>query len=126
VPGVSARHVIALTAVALLALLAVSVAGADRRATRDERRAIAKVLELPRKCTKARIPTVTPEPKWAAASWKPHPAEKCAPYAADGVVVLKYKRNHWKFVTAGSSFDCSDLYRDVPKTVVDDLGIDCV
>jgi hypothetical protein len=42
------------------------------------------------------------------------------------VVVLKHKGNHWKFVTAGSSFNCPDLYSQVPRKVVEDLGIDCV
>jgi hypothetical protein len=117
---------IVVASIASTALLAAGLASADRPANHDQRRAIAKVVALPTKCTKARISTVTAEPKWAAASWKPHPTDKCAPYAADGVVVLKLKRDRWKFVTAGSSFDCPDLYRQVPRKVVEDLGIDCV
>jgi hypothetical protein len=51
---------LAVAAIALVALAAAAVATADRKATQDERRAIAKVVELPTKCTKARISTVTP------------------------------------------------------------------
>ena len=112
-----------MVAIALVALAAAAVASADRRATHSERKEIATVLELPTKCTKARVSTV--DAKWAVASWKPHPHEKCAPYAADGVVVLKHKGNRWKVVTEGSSFGCSYLYRHVPRDVAEDLGIDC-
>ena len=123
--GAARLRPLAVVAIALVALASAAVVSADRRATHDERRAIAKVVDLPTKCTKARVATVTPEPKWASASWKPHPKDKCAPYARDGVAVLKLKREHWKFLTAGSSFDCPALYRDVPREVADDLGIDC-
>jgi hypothetical protein len=114
----------AVAAIALLAVLVAS-AGADRKPTRDERRAIAKVVELPAACAKVRISTVTEDPEWASVYWKPHPADKCMPYARDGVAVERYKNGHWKFVTAGSSFTCRQLYRQVPRKVVNDLGIDC-
>jgi hypothetical protein len=119
------RRAVAAAGVAIIALSAATAATADRRATHDERRAIAKVVQLPTKCTKARISTVTPEPKWASASWKPHPKHKCKPYARDGVAILKLKSNGWKVATVGSSFSCSFLYRHVPRAVAEDLGIDC-
>src|SRR5262245_8094893 len=112
-------------AIALLALLVAS-AGADRKPTPDERRAIAKVVDLPAKCAKVRISTVTDDPEWASVYWKPHPKDKCMPYARDGVAVERFKKGHWKFITAGSSFTCRELFRDVPRDVVDDLGIDCI
>jgi hypothetical protein len=114
----------ALAALALSVVL-VAAAVADRKPTRDERRAIAKVLDLPAKCAKVRVSTVTAEPKWASVAWKPRPKDKCMPYASDGVAIAKYKNGHWKFVTAGSSFTCGPLYRDVPHDVVKDLGIEC-
>ena len=114
----------ALAAITLLAVLVAS-AGADRKPTRDERRAIAKVVELPAACAKVRISTVTEDPEWASVYWKPHPKDKCMPYARDGVAVERYKNGHWKFITAGSSYRCRDLYRDVPRDVADDLNIDC-
>jgi hypothetical protein len=114
----------ALAAIALMALL-VTGASADRKPTRDERRAIAKVVELPAACAKVRISTVTSEPEWASVYWKPHPKDKCMPYARDGVAIERYKNGHWKFITAGSSYTCRGLYRDVPRDVAKDLGIDC-
>ncbi len=36
------------------------------------------------------------------------------------------KPRRWRFVTAGSSFDCGPLYKQVPVAVVQDLGITCV
>jgi hypothetical protein len=114
----------ALIALALTSLL-VSGAAADRKPTRDERRAIAKVVELPAACAKVRISTVTDDPEWASVYWKPHPKDKCSPYARDGVAVERYKNGRWKFITAGSSYTCRGLYRDVPRDVAKDLGIDC-
>jgi hypothetical protein len=112
-------------AVLALTMLLVAGAAADRKPTRDERRAIAKKVDLPAKCAKVRISTVTEDPEWASVSWKPRPKDKCQPYARDGVAVERYKNGHWKFITAGSSFTCHALYRDVPRDVVEDLGIDC-
>jgi hypothetical protein len=114
----------ALAALALTFLL-VAGAGADRKPTRDERRAIAKTVDLPAKCAKVRVSTVTEGAQWASVAWKPRPKEKCLPYASNGVSIVKYRNGHWKFVTAGSSFTCHALYRDVPRDVADDLGIDC-
>jgi hypothetical protein len=111
--------------IALLALAGASGAGADRRATKGERRAVAKLVDLPPVCAKVRVSTVTPEPKWASVSWKPRPKDKCEPYARDGVGIAKRKGDRWRFVTAGSSFDCPYLYRHVPREVADDLGLDC-
>jgi len=110
---------------AAIALLGVSAASADRRATHDERRAIAKAVDLPKKCIRARISTVTERPKWALWHWVPR-AEKCEPFASDGVSVLKFKNGRWRFVTAGSSFTCAELYRDVPRKVVRDFELDCI
>src|SRR5919197_6690467 len=110
-------------AIALVALATAAVATADRRATHSERRAIANAIELPTKCTKARISTV--DDRWAAASWKPRPKDKCMPYASNGVVVLNHKVSRWRIVTEGSSFNCSYLYRHVPRAVAQDLRIDC-
>ena len=58
--------------------------GADRRATSDERKAVARAVDLPTKCAKVRISTATAEPKWASAIWTPGP-KKCEPYASNGV-----------------------------------------
>jgi hypothetical protein len=118
-------------AIALAA--AVTLAGAanvaaDRKPTDKEQRAVARAVEVPRKCVKARISTETERPRWASAAWRPGPG--CQRFAFDGVAVLKKKKRgdrpaRWRLVTAGSSFTCGDLYRDVPRRVADDLGIDC-
>lgn len=108
-----------------VALLGAGLASADRKATPDERKAIAKVVELPKACTKARIATVTEAPEWASAEWKPRPADKCSEFAGNGVALLHLKGAKWRFITAGSSFECDSLYEDVPRAVLRDLGVDC-
>jgi hypothetical protein len=119
---------LALALAAVVALVGAAHVAADRRPTEKEHRAIARAADLPRKCAKVHVSTEAARPKWASLSWRPGPG--CAPYAADGVVVLKKRKRgdrpaRWRFVTAGSSFGCAELYRDVPRTVADDLGIDC-
>ena len=47
----------------------------------------------------------------------------CADYAADGVAIFKHRRGKWRFVTAGSSFDCP--VPDVPRRIAKDLRIAC-
>ncbi|MGH2987023.1 MAG: hypothetical protein ACRDLO_10095 [Solirubrobacterales bacterium] len=122
------RRSLALALAAAVVLVGVANVAADRKANDKEQRAIARVVEVPRKCVKARISTETERPKWASAAWRPGPG--CQRFAFDGVAVLKKKKRgdrpaRWRFVTAGSSFQCADLYRDVPRPVAKDLGIDC-
>lgn len=124
-PTMRPGHTLAALLVAALTLLAVGAASADRKATNDERRAIAKEVDLPTKCAKVRISTVTESTEWASVYWKPRPEEKCMPYARDGVAVLRLKKSDWRFVTAGSDFTCNGLYKDVPREVVRDLDIPC-
>jgi hypothetical protein len=108
-----------------LPLVAVVAAQADRKPTAKERRLVADVVDLPPQCAKVRISTVTKKPTWASVTFKPGPAE-CDPLASDGVTVAKKKSNgHWRFVTAGSSFGCDELFQDVPQKVALDLNIDC-
>jgi hypothetical protein len=48
----------------------------------------------------------------------------CRRWAADGVAVYKRRTSGgWRFVTAGSAFDCP--VPKVPPKVVDDLHIHC-
>jgi hypothetical protein len=101
---------------------------ADRKPTDREQRAIARAVEVPQKCVKARISTETERPKWASAAWRPGPG--CQRFAFDGVAVLKKRKRgdrpaRWRLVTAGSSFECAELYRDVPRPIANDLDIDC-
>lgn len=108
-----------------LALLAAGAAQADRKPTGKEHRQIAKAMKLPPRCTRVRVSTAVTNPKWASLSFKP--GRKCKKFAADGVAILKKRPGaHWKFVTAGSSFDCGPLYARVPQAVVEDLGISCI
>jgi hypothetical protein len=105
--------------------LAAGVANADRKPTSKEHRAIAKAMKIPANCTRVGVSTVVTSPQWSSLSWKPGPG--CKPFAADGVAILKKRPGaHWKFVTAGSSFDCGPLYAQVPQAVVQDLGISCI
>ena len=119
------RRVAATFLVLAASLIVVSVASADRKPTSKEHRQIAKALKFPPRCTRVRVSTVVTSPRWASLSWKP--GRGCKPFAADGVAILKKKPGaHWKFVTAGSSFDCGPLYAQVPQAVVQDLGISCI
>jgi len=115
----------ALLLAAVLALIAAATVQADRKPTVKERKAVAAIVDLPAKCAHVRISTVTEKPKWASVSFRPHSPESCQPFASDGVTVAKKRSGRWRFVTAGSSFDCPDLYKDVPVSVAQDLGIDC-
>ena len=108
-----------------LALIAAGAARADRKPTGKEHRQIAKAMKFPPRCTRVRVSTVVSNPSWASLSFKP--GRKCKKFAADGVAILKKRPGgHWKFVTAGSSFDCGPLYAQVPQAVVEDLGISCI
>jgi hypothetical protein len=120
------RRALVLTLTAAAVALAIpAVVHADRKPTSKEHRQIAKAMKFPAHCTRVRVSTVVTTPRWASLSWKPGPG--CKPFAADGVAILKKRPGgHWKFVTAGSSFDCGPLYAQVPQAVVQDLGISCV
>lgn len=107
------------------ALVLPAVVHADRAPTAKQHRQIAKVLQLPPRCAAVRISTVTKKPKWGSVSWRPGGA-KCKPFAANGVTVVKKSNGQWRFITAGSSFDCGPLYKVVPLAVVQDLGISCI
>jgi hypothetical protein len=106
-------------------LLTAGVASADRKPTKKEHHQIAKAAKFPPRCTRVRVSTAVTDPKWASLSWKP--GRNCLKFAADGVAILKKRPGgSWKFVTAGSSFDCGPLYAQVPQAVVQDLGISCI
>ena len=113
---------------ALAALLALSVAAdavALRKPTHSERRGAAKVVGLTAHCATVRISTVTTEPKWASVYWRPGPSS-CKQFARNGVAIVRKRAGgNWRFVSAGSSYDCPSLYRDVPQAVAEDLKIDC-
>jgi hypothetical protein len=105
-------------------LLLAGVARADRKPTHKEKVRIARVVNLPAKCARVRVSTETKKPKWGSVSFRPG-SKDCEQFASNGVTVVRKAVGHWRFVTAGSSFDCSSLYAQVPKNVVADLGISC-
>ena len=116
---------IALVALALAATLSVvGVANADRKPTLKERIQIATVVHLPAKCARVRISTVTKKPKWGSVSWR-NGGSECEALASNGVTVVKKSSGRWRFITAGSSFDCAELYAKVPRPIARDLGIKC-
>jgi hypothetical protein len=106
-------------------LLAAGLAAADRKPTDKERRQIAKLLGLPEPCAHIRVSTVPDQPRYAIGAYRFKSPDKCDKYAADGVVIFKRAEGRWRFVDAGSSFFCSDLYQRVPQSVVEDLDIFC-
>jgi hypothetical protein len=109
-----------LACLALLAL-APAVAQADRAPTKRERAGIAKKVDAPARCLKIRVSTVNT--RWARMQLRLR-RESCQRWAADGVAVYKKrKRGGWRFVTAGSAFECP--VPKVPRRVVKDLDIRC-
>jgi hypothetical protein len=113
---------IALMTVAALSV--VGVANADRKPTSKERIQIATVVHLPAKCARVRVSTETKKPKWGSVSFKPG-LSVCEPLASNGVTVVKKTAGRWRYVTAGSSFDCPGLYAKVPRAIAQDLRIKC-
>ena len=100
------------------------VAQAARKPTSKEKAQIAAVVQLPSKCARVKVSTTTKKPKWGAVSWR-NGGSECMPLASNGVTVTKKSHGRWRFVTAGSSFTCGELYKKVPKAVAKDLGISC-
>ena len=116
-----------LTFIAAFAIAAVSlaaVASAARKPTGKERAQIAAVVQLPSKCAGVKVSTVTKKPKWASVSWR-NGGSECMPLASNGVTLEKKSHGRWRFVTAGSSFTCAELYAKVPQAVAKDLKISC-
>ncbi len=111
--------------IAALALLVPAVVHADRKPTAKERAQVARVIHLEPKCAAVRISTVAKKPRWATASWR-DAGQECSPFASNGVTVAKKSHGRWRFVTAGSSFDCPGLYAKVPQAIAQDLGIGCI
>jgi hypothetical protein len=105
-------------------LLLAGVANADRKPTSKERNQIAAVVHLPAKCARVRVSTETKKPKWGSVTFKPGLSD-CEPLASNGVTVVKKSSGRWRFITAGSSFDCPGLFMKVPQAVAQDLGIKC-
>jgi hypothetical protein len=107
-------------ALAALLLAVPAVAHADRAATKREQAAVSKAIGIPKQCVRVRVSTV--DERWARASVRNKRAA-CADHVADGVAVFKRSHGAWKFVTAGSSFDCP--VPDVPRKIARDLKIPC-
>ncbi len=113
----------------LIAALAISLivpaaVRAIRKPTTKEKAQIASVVHLPVSCARVRVSTVTKKPKWGTVSFNLGPAT-CEPLASDGVTVVRRASGRWHFVTAGSSFTCSELYAQVPEPIARDLKIGC-
>jgi hypothetical protein len=113
----------ALTALAI-SLILPAVVHADRKPTLKEKAQIASVIHLPAVCARVRVSTETKKPKWGSVSWR-RGGSQCDPLASNGVTIVKKSSGRWRFVTAGSSFDCPGLYAMVPQNVAQDLGIKC-
>lgn len=113
---------IAVVAIAVLSLVA--EATASRKPTVKEGIQIATLVHLPIRCAKVRISTETKKPKWGKVSFRPKD-DSCDAFTSNGVSVVKKSSGRWRFITAGSSFECGELYKLVPKAIAKDLGIDC-
>lgn len=107
--------------VPLVALAAVpALAQADRTPTAAESKAIATAAKVPARCLKIRVSSVDDA---YAGIWRRNLKKGCGKYQADGVAVFKKGHHGWKFVTAGSSFECP--VPKVPRAVAKDLKIAC-
>ena len=109
---------------AVIALFAAGFAQAARKPTAKEKQDIAAVIKLPPQCAKVKVSTASKKPLYASVAFKPGPSE-CDAHASDGVTVVRKKGNRWRFITAGSSFGCDELYREVPQAIARDLKISC-
>jgi hypothetical protein len=118
------RRLLLTPLVLVMALSLVVVANASRQPTAKEKAQIASVVHLPVACAKVRVSTVTKKPKWGTAEFRPN-GPQCESHASNGVVVAKKTHGRWRFITAGSSFSCSELYQQVPEVVAKDLKIQC-
>jgi hypothetical protein len=107
-------------AFAVLLLCIPTAARADRAPTKRERADIAKAIGVPKRCLRTRISTV--DERWSRTSIRNMKAS-CTDHAADGVAVFRRRGGKWRFVTAGSSFDCP--VPDVPRKIAKDLEIPC-
>jgi hypothetical protein len=112
------RSTLAVPICVLLALPA--AAQADRPPTKRERVDIAKAIGVPKRCLRTRISTVNE--RWSRTTIRNEKAS-CLEHAGDGVAVFKRRAGKWRFVTAGSSFDCP--VPDVPRRIAKDLRIPC-
>jgi hypothetical protein len=112
-------------ALVAIGLFVPTIGQAFRQPTTKERAQIASVVHLPASCAKVRVSTTTKKPKWGDVSFKAKSPSTCQPLASDGVTIVHKSKGHWRFVTAGSSFQCSELYAQVPQLVIKDLRIKC-
>jgi hypothetical protein len=97
-----------------------AIAQADRAPSKRERAAIAGSADVPKRCLRIRISTVN---RRYASVYIRNARRSCRRWAADGVAVYKRGRARWRFVVAGSAFECP--VPKVPRRVVRDLGIEC-
>ena len=108
-------------ALVLVGVLLPSVALADRAPTKREKAGIARAADVPKRCLSVRVSTVNS--RWASA-YRRNARRDCRDYQADGIAVFKRRKGGgWKFVTAGSSFECP--VPNVPPRVAKDLDIPC-
>ena len=111
-----------LAALLTASLIAAPDGEARRKPTSKERAAIARAMDRPARCLFIRVSTVSR--RWASVRLR-NRKRSCARYAADGVGVFrKRKDGRWRFVTAGSAFDCP--VPNVPRRVQRDLRIPCM
>ena len=119
-----ARKTLIPLVIGLCLVLLGGVASADRKPTPKEKAQIASVVHLPVICARVRVSTVTKKPKWGKVAWR-RGASQCDPLASNGVTVVKKTSGRWRFITAGSSFTCGELYKQVPQAIAKDLRIRC-
>ena len=114
-------------AASLLAIALIpAVAFAHRRATKTERAAIlaavvkqGQLSSAQAACQVVTISTVNQQ--YAATTWPRKLSRACQRVAANGVIIEHKTAGRWKFVAAGSSFQCP--IKGLPSRVARDLGV---
>ena len=111
-----------LAAVLAASLTLAASAEARRTPTPGERAGVARAVGVPARCLFIRVSSV--DRRYASAVIR-NRKRSCRRWAADGVAVFrKRSQGRWRFVTAGSAFDCP--VPKVPERVVRDLRISCI
>jgi hypothetical protein len=112
----------------LIVMAAPAVADASRRPTKQEAKSLARKMGngVPTRCLIIRVSTKSRSWTWAGVRFRLTDSS-CNKWNADGIGVFKRRRTRphgsWRFVTAGSSFDCP--VPKVPSRIAKDLKIPC-
>jgi hypothetical protein len=111
--------VVSLMAFGAQALARRGVSGTEKRAIMT---AAGVKTKAPLRCFRVYVSSVGSA--WAATTYGGSNSKPCVTYAADGVSLTHFVGGHWRFVTAGSAFNCP-IPGHIPVGVQRDLRLFC-